>query len=70
MSFIIFYDIQDLDPIREQHPEITELEAKIILLRRNKESYGEIQRLLGNPSKKLIRRTLLKYEPELINNDG
>ena len=38
-------------------------------LRNNSYSYAEIQKALGNPSKKFIRQVLLKYDPELIDID-
>ena len=47
---------------------MTELESKIIELRRDGLSYGAIQLKLGNPSKKFIRETLLQYEPKLVGD--
>jgi hypothetical protein len=44
---------------------MTELESKIIELRKDGLSYGAIQLKLGNPSKKFIRETLLRYDPKL-----
>lgn len=49
--------------------EWTDFEKCVILLRTKGCSYGDIQSYLGNPSKKLIRQTLLKYTPELIDLD-
>lgn len=43
-------------------------ETICINLRKAGFTYGDIQKRLGNPSKKWIRQTLLKYAPELINN--
>ena len=47
---------------------MTELEQKIIELRKEGYSYGVIQLKLGNPSKKFIRETLLQHEPELVGD--
>lgn len=47
---------------------MTELQQKIIELRRDGLSYGAIQLKLGNPSKKFIRETLLQYEPKLVGD--
>lgn len=52
-----------------QYKDASELEKAILALRNNSYSYGEIQRALGNPSKKTIRQILLKYDPELIDID-
>ena len=32
-------------------------------------TYKQIQNVLGNPSKEIIKSTILKYEPELLNID-
>lgn len=55
--------------IVSQYKDATDLEKAILVLRNNNYSYNEIQRSLGNPSKKTIRQVLLKYDPELINID-
>lgn len=47
---------------------MTELEQKIIDLRKEDCSYGTIQLKLGNPSKKFIKETLAKYAPELLGD--
>lgn len=47
---------------------MTELEQKIINLRKEDMSYGTIQLKLGNPSKKFIKETLKKYAPELVGD--
>lgn len=52
-----------------QYKDATDLEKAILALRNNSYSYAEIQKALGNPSKKFIRQVLLKYDPELINID-
>ena len=51
------------------YKDASDLEKAILALRNNSYSYAEIQRALGNPSKKMIRQILLKYDPELINID-
>ena len=47
---------------------MTELQMKIIDLRKEGLSYGAIQLKLGNPSKKFIRETLLEFEKELVGD--
>lgn len=49
------------------YPEITEIELKCLMLRAKGVDYSTIQSNLGSPSKKWIRKTLLKYDPSLIN---
>ena len=52
-----------------QYKDASDLEKAILALRNNSYSYAEIQKALGNPSKKFIRQVLLKYEPGLIDID-
>ncbi|MGV8961819.1 MAG: hypothetical protein ACOH2V_00290 [Candidatus Saccharimonadaceae bacterium] len=47
---------------------MTELQEKIISLRRGGLSYGAIQLKLGNPSKKFIKNTLSEHAPDLIGD--
>ena len=47
---------------------MSELENKIIELRREGYSYASIQLKLGNPSKKFIKDTLKKYAPDLAGD--
>ena len=47
----------------------TTQEAGIIYLRQEGYTYAQIRLKLGNPSNKLIRQTLLKYAPNLIENN-
>lgn len=51
------------------YPDAEPLEKCIILLKRRKMTYKQIQNILGNPSKEIIKSTILKYEPELLNID-
>lgn len=55
--------------IISQYKDASDLEKAILALRNNSYSYAEIQKSLGNPSKKFIRQVLLKYDPELIDID-
>jgi len=48
--------------------ELTELEEKIIELRKEGMTYHAIQLALGNPSKKFIKDTLKKYAPALVGD--
>ena len=52
-----------------QYKDASDLEKAILALRNNSYSYAEIQKALGNPSKKFIRQVLLKYDQELIDID-
>ena len=47
---------------------MTELEEKIVELRKEGLTYREIQIKLGNPSKKFIRETLLTHAPKLVGD--
>lgn len=58
---------EDIRPIQNQYPNIDLKEAIVLFLRRDNRTYGNIQKKLGNPSKKWIREVLLKYEPSLVN---
>ena len=49
-----------------EFPEATPLEKCILLMKENNCSYKVIMSKLGNPSKKIIRDTILKYKPELL----
>lgn len=49
-------------------PIITELQLKIIELRKEGLTYKAIQLKLGNPSKKFIRETLLEHAPKLVGD--
>ena len=51
------------------YPDAEPLEKCIILLKRRKMTYKQIQNILGNPSKEIIKSVILKYEPELLNVD-
>ena len=51
------------------YPDAEPLEKCILLLKRRKMTYKRIQNILGNPSRSIIRSTILKYEPELLNID-
>ena len=51
------------------YPDAEPLEKCILLLKRRKMTYKQIQNVLGNPSKEIIKSTILKYEPELLNID-
>lgn len=47
---------------------MTELEQRIIELRREGYTYRGIQLKLGNPSKNFIKETLRNYAPELAGD--
>lgn len=47
---------------------MSDIEIKIIELRKEGYTYRGIQIQLGNPSKKMIKDTLKKYAPELLGD--
>lgn len=53
----------------QQFKDATDFDKCVILLRYNKLTYGQISAKLGSPSKKSIRESLLKFTPELIEED-
>lgn len=55
--------------ILNQYPEASDFDKCIILLRTYKLTYGQISSKMGSPSKKAIRASLLKWSPELIEED-
>lgn len=55
--------------ILNQYPEASDFDKCIILLRTYKLTYGQISSKMGSPSKKAIRASLLKWAPELIEED-
>lgn len=65
--------MNDLNPspteILSKYPEATDFDKCIILLRSYKWTYGQISSKMGSPSKKAIRASLLKWAPELIEED-
>ena len=55
--------------LSSKYPDANSFELCIITLRDSKKSYGEIQKVLGNPSKKEIRRILKQFAPDLIEQE-
>jgi hypothetical protein len=55
--------------ILNNYPEATDFDKCVILLRSMKFTYGQISSKMGSPSKKAIRTSLLKWTPELIEED-
>ena len=55
--------------ILNNYPEATDFDKCVILLRYMKLTYGQISSKMGSPSKKAIRESLLKFTPELIEED-
>ena len=55
--------------ILNNYPEATDFDKCVILLRYMKLTYGQISSKMGSPSKKAIRASLLKWAPELIEED-
>ena len=66
-------DLNDLSPspteILSNYPEANDFDKCVILLRSYKWTYGQISSKLGSPSKKAIRASLVKWAPELIEED-
>jgi hypothetical protein len=57
------------DDILAKYPDASDFDKCILLLRSYKLTYGQISSKIGSPSKKSIRESLLKYAPELIEED-
>jgi len=55
--------------IINNYPDASDFDKCIILLRTYKLTYGQISSKMGSPSKKAIRSSLLKWAPELIEED-
>ena len=55
--------------LSSKYPDANSFELCIITLRDSKKSYGDIQKALGNPSKKEIRRILKQFAPDLIEQE-
>lgn len=55
--------------IINNYSEASDFDKCIILLRTYKLTYGQISSKMGSPSKKAIRASLLKWAPELIEED-
>ncbi len=53
---------------KAKYSGINDLEIAILYLKENNYPYSQIQKLTGNPSKKIIRNTILKYKPELLQD--
>ena len=66
-------DLNDLSPspteILSNYSEANDFDKCVILLRSYKWTYGQISSKLGSPSKKAIRASLVKWAPELIEED-
>lgn len=62
----MYFNDEKLEKIKNEFDDISDLDAKIVVLKEDFWSYGNIQLFLGNPSKKYIRNVLLKYRPNLL----
>lgn len=60
---------QNPEQILNKYSEASDFDKCVILLRTFKFTYGQISAKLGSPSKKSIRESLLKWSPELIEDD-
>lgn len=65
----IINEFPESKEILDKYPEATDFDKCVIALRANKYTYGQISSKLGSPSKKAIRESLLKFTPELIEED-
>lgn len=57
-----------ISPVPDKYKNADDFAKCILALRLAGYSYSDIQRHLGMPPKKLIRRVLLEWAPELIDN--
>ena len=55
--------------ILSNYPTANDFDKCVLLLRTYKLTYGQISSKLGSPSKKAIRASLIKWAPELIEED-
>ena len=66
-------EFKDMDPspqdIINNYTDASDFDKCVILLRSYKMTYGQISVKMGSPSKKTIRASLLKWAPELIEED-
>lgn len=66
-------EFKDMDPspqdIINNYTDASDFDKCVILLRSYKMTYGQISAKMGSPSKKTIRASLLKWAPELIEED-
>lgn len=66
-------EFKDMDPspqdIINNYTDASDFDKCVILLRSYKMTYGQISAKMGSPSKKIIRASLLKWAPELIEED-
>lgn len=60
----------DVESYIKKYPNINNLEIAILQLKKENCSYPQIQKLVGNPSRKFIRETILKYEPSLLEDNN
>lgn len=63
-----FIYLEEHDAILNKYPNIEDFDSWILTFASEGFTYGEIQKIMGNPSKKKIRQILLKYNPELLND--
>lgn len=65
----IEFQEQNPNEILSKYTDASDFDKCVILLRSYKCTYSQISSKLGSPSKKSIRESLLKYAPELIEED-
>ena len=58
--------IQNQYGILDGYDDATDFDKCVILLKKNHCTYKQIQKWLGNPSKELIKESIQKYIPELL----
>lgn len=56
-----FMYIPEHEEVIKQYPEANDLESWIITFHNAGFDYGEMQLVLGNPSKKIIKNTIKKF---------
>ena len=69
----ISFEFKEANPspteILSNYPEANDFDKCILLLRSYKWTYGQISSKIGSPSKRTIRESLMKWAPELIEED-
>ena len=69
----ISFEFKEANPspteILSNYPEANDFDKCVLLLRSYKWTYGQISSKIGSPSKRTIRESLMKWAPELIEED-
>lgn len=62
----LYFDKEKLEKLKNNFDDLSDLDLNIIYLVKEKHTYGNIQLILGNPSKRYIRSVLKEHAPQLL----